>query len=77
MRKAYSDLLDIDGTKLTSNFLDSKENLDLMKQAINGSEEAYQQLLDKANADLTVALGLDPEKVQAVKNELQEIAGTP
>jgi hypothetical protein len=33
LRDAYADLLDLDGTSLSDDFLESAENLDLMKAA--------------------------------------------
>lgn len=47
MRNAYGDLLDIDGSQLSADFLSDTENLKLMKQAINGNEQAYDKLLGK------------------------------
>jgi len=41
LRSAYGDLLDIDGENFSSSFLKSAENLELMRQALEGSEEAY------------------------------------
>jgi hypothetical protein len=45
MRDAYADLLDLDGSSLSEEFLTNAENLDLMKAAIDGNTEAYDQLL--------------------------------
>lgn len=44
MKDTYGDLLDVDGDELSSDFLKDKDNLELMKQAIEGNEDAYNQL---------------------------------
>ena len=49
---AYGNLLDIDGDKLSENFLLESENLKLMQQAANGSAEAYNKLQIAAASDL-------------------------
>jgi polyhydroxyalkanoate synthesis regulator phasin len=41
IREAYGDLLDLDGSDLSSSFLKSTENLQLMREALEGNEEAY------------------------------------
>ena len=45
LRDAYADLLDLDGSSLSDSFLTSAENLELMKAAIDGDVEAYDQLI--------------------------------
>lgn len=61
MRDAYGNLLDIDGDSLSAGFLKNTENLDLMKQAIEGNEDAYNQLMDKANEDILMKVGIEPD----------------
>lgn len=56
MEDAYSDLLDIDGSALSSDFLQDEKNLNLMKQAIEGNSDAYDTLLQKANENLTAGI---------------------
>ena len=59
LRSAYGDLLDIDGENFSSSFLKSAENLELMRQALEGSEEAYQQLQQMAGQEILAHIGLD------------------
>ena len=61
MRDAYGNLLDIDGDSLSAGFLQNTENLNLMKQAIEGNEDAYNQLMDKANEDILMKVGIEPD----------------
>ena len=70
MQKAYGNLLDIDGSVLSSQFLEDADNLDLMKEAINGNEDAYQQLQEKANQDIIAHCDVDTTKFDAamIKN---------
>ena len=53
LRDAYSDLLDIDG------FLQNAENLELMRQAIDGDIDAYDELLARAGQDILIQCGID------------------
>ncbi len=59
MRDAYGDLLDLDGDSLSQGFLKNAKNLDLLKQAANGSEEAYNQLREAAMDDIMTRVGID------------------
>ena len=52
MADAYGDLLDLDGEALSDSFLTSAENLELMKEAAEGSEEAYDQLMQNVQKDI-------------------------
>ena len=72
MREAYSNMLDIDGSSLSADFLESAENLDLMKQAAEGSEEAYQQLMDKAQEEIVAKIGLDDTTFNAGKDSIMD-----
>jgi hypothetical protein len=44
MKDAYADMLDLDTDSLSDDFVTNADNLELMKQAAEGSEEAYNQL---------------------------------
>ena len=59
LRDAYADLLDLDGSALSNDFLTNVENLDLMKAAIDGDIEAYDELLSKAGQDIAATVHLD------------------
>lgn len=56
MSSAYGDLLDLDGSQLSANFLTDTDNLQLMQDAVNGVDGAYESLLEKANEDLTAGI---------------------
>ena len=70
LREAYSNLLDIDGSFLPEEFLKSAENLQLMQDAINGSEEAYESLRQKATDEFLISVGLDPAGVEEFNSDL-------
>lgn len=73
-RIAYANLLDIDGSTLSDPFLMATENLDLMKQAINGNVDAYNQLQDAMVTDyLTVGLHLDPDTAGQITSEYRDL----
>lgn len=65
LRDAYADLLDMDGSALPETFLKSTENLNLMKAAAEGSEQAYDQLMQKAQQEIAAKVGLDTTAFQA------------
>ena len=73
MRDAYGDLLDIDGNELSDDFINDKNNLDLMKQAIEGNEEAYNQLALNAGEGIWIKAGLDDTDFWNTYNELQSL----
>ena len=78
LKDAYGDLLDIDGSSLSNDFLTNTENLKLMKEAANGSEEAYKALQEAAAADIIAHCEIEnPEAFQAAldhfNNELDRI----
>ena len=65
LREAYADLLDMDGDSLSREFLTNAENLKLMKQAAEGSESAYNQLMEAAQQDIVSHLELDKTQFDA------------
>lgn len=75
LKDAYGDLLNLDGSTLSDEFLTSAENLDLMKQAIQGNEDAYDQLCMKVLQE-TLKPGLDASDVYNQLDQLvQDVAG--
>ena len=64
MAEAYGDLLDIDGSELSSDFLNNADNLDLMKKALEGDEEAYRKLQEAARQDIAARIGIDDAEFQ-------------
>lgn len=59
IRNTYEDLLDLDSGSLSEGFIQDTKNLELLEQAMNGSKEAYDQLLTLAGQDLYISVGLD------------------
>ena len=59
LRDAYQDLLNLDGDALSTSFLMNTQNLEDMKLAIEGNEQAYQRLQEAAGQDVLMQIGLD------------------
>lgn len=70
MKDAYSDLLDVDVSGFSSEFLKSKDNLEDLKLAIEGDEEAYQRLMDAAQEEIVAQVGLDDAEFNAGKESI-------
>jgi hypothetical protein len=81
MRDAYADLLDMDASALPESFLKSTENLELMKQAIDGDVEAYNQLLENAGQEILKEVGIDTDRFftdrDTIQNAAADLANTP
>ncbi len=73
LREAYGNLLDIDGDSLSDKFLNSAHNLMLMQQAIQGSEEAYDELQAAARQELYIKLNLSQEQIANIENNIADI----
>ena len=58
LRDTYGDFLNIDGSKLSEEFLADTQNLELMQEAIQGNEDAYNELLFNAFSN---SIQLSPE----------------
>ena len=67
---AYGDLLNLDGSTLSDSFLTSAKNLDLMKAAIDGDIDAYNQLMDLAQQDIAAQIHLDTTEFENNFNNL-------
>ena len=70
LAEAYGNMFDIDPSTLSKGFLTSADNLRLMQQAANGSEEAYNQLQAAVQQDIMVKAGIDKTKWDADFNDL-------
>lgn len=70
MAEAYGDLLDIDGSQLSADFLNNTEHLEDMKKALEGDEEAYQRLQEAARIDIATKVGFDDSEFQTGFNDL-------
>lgn len=66
----YGDFLDIDGDLLPSSFLKDVDNLNLMQQAIQGNDEAYDMLLEKSREAIAIKLNIDDQQFQQDFNNL-------
>ena len=71
LRDAYADMLDLDGSSLSEDFLTNAENLELMKQAANGSEEAYNALQQAVANDIIAHCDIDDTEFQNKYDALQ------
>ena len=80
LRDAYADLLDLDGSALSNDFLTNIENLDLMKAAIDGDTDAYDELLSRAGQDILIQVGIDPTQFYSDRDAIwaaaAELTGT-
>ena len=73
LRDAYADLLDLDGSSLSQGFLKSADNLQLMKAAIEGNTDAYDQLMSIAQQDIATQVGLDTSQFDAGFDHLMDL----
>jgi hypothetical protein len=64
LEDTYGNLLDIDGSQLSQDFLEDTENLNLMKQAIEGNIDAYNQLAENAADDVILSMHLDDAETE-------------
>lgn len=68
---AYGDLLDMDNSSFSTGFLRDTDNLKLMKEAAEGSTEAYETLQQKAREDIEA--NIDSTKLEDFKSQLSEV----
>lgn len=59
LSKAYGDMFDVDGSALSDAFLRNTDNLKLLEEAANGSEDAYNALRSAIQQDIEGQLSLD------------------
>ena len=71
LETAYADMLDLDMGVLSDSFLRNVNNLDLMTRAANGSEEAYNQLMQAVQNDIIAHCDLDKTAFDAAKLQLE------
>lgn len=77
LAEAYGDLLDIDGSQLSADFLKNSNNLQLLEDAINGVDGAYEQLQQAAQKDLNIQLNLDDNIINQFDEIENRIANVP
>lgn len=74
LQNVYSDLLDLPfDNVLSDSFLQNVDNLNLLKQAANGSEQAYNQLMQAAQQDIIAHVGIDDESLSQFNTDLATI----
>lgn len=71
LQNVYSDLLDLPFESLSPDFTRSIENLELLKQAANGSQQAYEQLAEKAQQDIIAHCTLDISEFNEAKTAVE------
>lgn len=79
LQDAYGDLLDIDGSQLSEDFLSDVKNLQDMKDALEGDEEAYNRLADAATEDIIAHLDIenvDQDQLSSVVQDIQNYCDT-
>ena len=74
LRNSYEDLLDLSSDSLSDGFVTNIDNLELLEQAANGSEEAYNKLLEAAGQDIFAQIGLDTTDYFNALNAVQSAA---
>lgn len=67
---AYGNVLDMDPSVFSEGFLKSAENMELMQAAAEGSEDAYNELMQKAQEDIIANCDLNTEEFDAKKAEV-------
>lgn len=71
LRKAYGDLANKDGKKLSQSFVENRENMELLEKAMNGDMDAADQLEDAINKDFLAQIGIDTTNFDADKEYVQ------
>ena len=72
LQNVYADLLDLPFENLSPDFTQSTENLELLKQAANGSEQAYRELQEAAAQDILAQVGLDDSQFYIDKDAIEQ-----
>ena len=80
LKETYADLFDISEKGISTDFALDPENLELMKQACEGVEGAYDDLMQKLGESVLAEVGLDTSRFETDKakiyEEIQELTGT-
>lgn len=80
IRDAYSDLLDVDGSSLSEDFLASAENMELLETVLTGSAEEAAEALAQLQENAIIDLDLDMDttelqgNIQTVQDQLAGLA---
>lgn len=74
VENAYSDILDLPfDNVLSDSFLRNTENLNLLQEAANGSEQAYNQLAEAAKQDIMANVGINDASLAQFNTDLATI----
>ena len=73
LRETYSDFLDLTDD-VSDSFIRDRKNLKLLEEAINGNEEAYEDLAEAAAKDIISQLGEDLD-ISAINEATDAIEG--
>lgn len=73
LQNVYSDLLDLPTDQLSPDFTQSIDNFNLLKQAANGSEQAYNSLRQAAMQDILTRVGIDDASLAKFDTDLATI----
>ena len=66
LRDVYSDILDLtDDMDLSLDFAADPENLELLQRVMQGDIDAYDELADRAQADIEIQAGIDTAQAEA------------
>lgn len=76
VKDTYGDLLGMDGSALSDEFAANADNLKLMEEAANGSEEAYEQLQEAAGKDILAQCHVDTSQFEEDLNTIESMAAT-
>ena len=74
--ECYGDLIDVDGSELSTEFLTSTENLEDMQKALEGDEEAYARLQQRAGEDILARIGIDTSQYESDLALIMSMAAT-
>ena len=67
----YEDMLDIDDDiSLSDTFVEDTENLELLKEAAEGTEEAYDELQRNAAEDILIQAKLDDSQIMSAMDDI-------
>lgn len=75
IKDAYSDLIDVDVSAIGDDFYQNTENMKLMEEAINGDQEAIEQLAENAGKEIYTEVGIDGEGFEADKERIMGSLG--
>ena len=78
LQNAYSDLFDLQpNEQLSQSFLTNADNLELFRQAAEGSTQAYDELYQRAQDDILIQIGMSREQfdqdIDAIYSQIDDL----